>query len=49
MSGWYVVYLMCCALNGVLLTSMGYGLKTWQFWVYILLFVLVRASGLYSK
>ena len=49
MNGWYVVYLLICAINGALCTSQGYHPGTWQFWVWVIMILFARLSGLYGR
>lgn len=48
MNGWYVVYLIACGINGLMCAFNGFGLKTWQFWVWCALPVLAYGAGRFS-
>lgn len=45
MDGWYVVYIIMCALNGLLYATMGRTITSWQFWVSLFIPVLCYIAG----
>ena len=48
--GWYLVYLLMVIINSVMCSVHGFGVFTWQYWVYFWMLVLCFASGAnYSK
>lgn len=44
-NGWYVVYIVMCALNGVLYGTMGHTITSWQFWVGLFIPILCYIAG----
>lgn len=45
MNGWFVVYVLMCALNGLLYATMGYSINSWQFWVSLFIPALCYIAG----
>lgn len=43
--GWYIVYLLMIAANVAMCRAHGYGLSSWQQWVWFGIMVLCFVSG----
>ena len=43
--GWYIVYLLMIAINTVMTTHHGFGLNTWQYWVWSGMLILTFVAG----
>lgn len=44
-TGWYVVYLIMCALNGALCSLSGFYINTWQFWAWTGIVIMSFITG----
>ena len=43
--GWYVVYILMITINSAMTTFHGFGLNTWQHWVWFVMLVLTFIAG----
>ena len=41
----YVIYLICVAMNGVLMSHLGLSLERWEYWVSLTLIIVSWISG----
>lgn len=47
--GWFIVYIITIIIANVVTDSMGYDVRTWQYWVITLCIMLARLSGSYNS
>jgi len=45
---WYVVYLLCISTTSIILTNIGYGIKTKEWWICVVCIVLTFLAGRYG-
>ena len=43
--GWYIAYLIICAINGAVCVVNGFSFNTWQFWFYAFAVILAFTFG----
>ena len=41
----YVIYLICCGMNGVLMSHLGLSLGRWEYWVSMTLIIVSWICG----
>ena len=45
MNGWYFVYILMCALNGVFMASEGVSVNNFKFWIWVFVPILAYFAG----
>jgi hypothetical protein len=43
--GWYTVYLLMVCINSVMATLHGFGISTWQFWIWATMLIICFVAG----